>query len=93
MIRVFLQQAFFKRDENDISSYSWNITGTYKGSVCCDVYTIQVFYFFTGRYFIQHNVLYYLAWSPFHLKLLQYEQRCISTAHTRMIMCLKISRN
>jgi len=26
------EQAFFKRDENDISSYSWNITGTYKGS-------------------------------------------------------------
>ncbi|KAL5198385.1 hypothetical protein ABZP36_001897 [Zizania latifolia] len=26
------EHAFFKRDENDISPYSWNITGTYKGS-------------------------------------------------------------
>jgi len=29
---VFVQHAFFKRDENDIGPYSWNITGTYKGS-------------------------------------------------------------
>ncbi|XP_015695347.2 transmembrane E3 ubiquitin-protein ligase FLY2-like [Oryza brachyantha] len=26
------EHAFFKRDENEISPYSWNITGTYKGS-------------------------------------------------------------
>ncbi|TVU39017.1 hypothetical protein EJB05_12418 [Eragrostis curvula] len=26
------EHAFFKRDENDMSPYSWNITGTYKGS-------------------------------------------------------------
>ncbi|XP_062190740.1 transmembrane E3 ubiquitin-protein ligase FLY2-like isoform X2 [Phragmites australis] len=26
------EHAFFKRDENDLSPYSWNITGTYKGS-------------------------------------------------------------
>ncbi|CAN6211710.1 unnamed protein product [Urochloa humidicola] len=26
------EHAFFKRDENDIGPYSWNITGTYKGS-------------------------------------------------------------
>ncbi|KAL5196501.1 hypothetical protein ABZP36_000013 [Zizania latifolia] len=26
------EHAFFKRDLNDISPYSWNITGTYKGS-------------------------------------------------------------
>jgi hypothetical protein len=29
---VLLQHAFFKRDENEISPYSWNITGTYKGN-------------------------------------------------------------
>ncbi|OEL30330.1 hypothetical protein BAE44_0008654 [Dichanthelium oligosanthes] len=32
VICVFVQHAFFKRDENDIGPYSWNITGTYKGS-------------------------------------------------------------
>ncbi|GJN32383.1 hypothetical protein PR202_gb20890 [Eleusine coracana subsp. coracana] len=26
------EHAFFKRDENDMSPYSWNITGTYKGT-------------------------------------------------------------
>ncbi|XP_020396461.1 transmembrane E3 ubiquitin-protein ligase FLY2 isoform X1 [Zea mays] len=26
------KHAFYKRDENDIGPYSWNITGTYKGS-------------------------------------------------------------
>nr|CAB3458028.1 unnamed protein product [Digitaria exilis] len=26
------EHAFFKRDENDVGPYSWNITGTYKGS-------------------------------------------------------------
>ncbi|CAN6199105.1 unnamed protein product [Urochloa humidicola] len=26
------EHAFFKRDDNDIGPYSWNITGTYKGS-------------------------------------------------------------
>ncbi|EMS65730.1 Transmembrane E3 ubiquitin-protein ligase 1 [Triticum urartu] len=26
------EHAFYKRDDNDMSPYSWNITGTYKGS-------------------------------------------------------------
>jgi hypothetical protein len=29
---LFIQHAFFKRDDNDVSPYSWNITGTYKGN-------------------------------------------------------------
>jgi len=29
---MFVQHAFFKRDDNDIGPYSWNITGTYKGN-------------------------------------------------------------
>ncbi|KAG8099905.1 hypothetical protein GUJ93_ZPchr0013g35878 [Zizania palustris] len=34
------EHAFFKRDLNDISPYSWNITGTYKELIwfSCSVY-------------------------------------------------------
>jgi len=34
VIHMFVQHAFFKRDDNDIGPYSWNITGTYKGNFC-----------------------------------------------------------
>jgi hypothetical protein len=48
VICAFVQHAFFKRDENDIGPYSWNITGTYKGNFCsilffCDGYATLVF--------------------------------------------------
>ncbi|KAF8669511.1 hypothetical protein HU200_051314 [Digitaria exilis] len=37
------EHAFFKRDDNDVGPYSWNITGTYKGNFCyVDYYRLLV---------------------------------------------------